>query len=342
MAQDRIIGGVPMTIYQDKRGLDQPPPPDQTAQRRNRRSAALVLLLILLADMLFYRQSVGISLGLFAAAIFVAALRSSPRPAHAAILILSLLPAIDYVQPLSVAFLAAGLIVSIALSRLSPVLPATLVQFSLAIVRQIPWRGARDLIGAFRGPLANTETARRFGRAWALPLGGLLILIALLVEANPILDDWLSGLSNLPFDPAAWMQRLAFWTGVALVVWPLLVAEPSEALPRPARQGPRRPLAFGLNAASVSNALVLFNGALALQTLLDARYLWSGAALPHGMTLATLCPPRRLPADRHCPSGRRICPGSATLGGRAARPEIPALPLACPEHPIDPVGAVPP
>ena len=287
MAQDRIIGGVPMTVYHDGWWLDQPPPPDRTIQHRNRRSVVLLVLLILLADLLFYRHSVGLSLGLFAAAVFVAAQRRSPRPIEVAILILSLLPALDYVQPLSVAILTAGLIVSIALSRNLPGQPVTLMGGSLAIVRQMPWRGTRDLIGALRGPLLKIDTARRFGRAWAFPLGGLLILVSLLATANPILDDWLSGLSDLPFDPAAWGQRLAFWTGVALVVWPLLVAEPSAALPPQARRGGRPPISLGLNAASVGNALMLFNGALVLQTLLDVRYLWSGAALPQGMTLAS-------------------------------------------------------
>ncbi|NIP84168.1 MAG: DUF4173 domain-containing protein, partial [Planctomycetales bacterium] len=37
---------------------------------------------------------------------------------------------------------------------------------------------------------------------------------------------------------------------------------------------------------SVRNALILFNGLFAVQTGLDATYLWSGAALPEGMTYA--------------------------------------------------------
>jgi hypothetical protein len=287
MAQDRIIEGTPMKTYRDGWWFGQPLSPDRTTQRPKGRPVVLLLVLILLADVLFYRHSVGLSLALFAVAVFVAVQRGTPRWGGVAVLVLSLLPVIDYVQPLSVALLSAGLIASIALSRLSADMPATLLRASLTIVRQIPWRGARDLIVATRGLHLQTDTARRFGRAWSFPLGGLLILVALLVEANPILDDWLSGLTDLPIDPAAWVQRVAFWTGVALVVWPLLVADPSATLLPQARPVLRPPMSFGLNATSVSNALMLFNGALALQTLLDARYLWSGAALPQGMTLAT-------------------------------------------------------
>lgn len=144
---------------------------------------------------------------------------------------------------------------------------------ALSLTAQIPTRATRDLLAVSRtlqGQDLASQT-RRLGRNWGLPIGGFLLLTALLAEANPILDAWLQGLGNLPFDPASWTGRALFLTGTALVAWPLLVAIPKATPSRD--RGPQDPAAFGLNAASVANALILFNAALAVQTLLDIRYL---------------------------------------------------------------------
>ena len=286
MAQNREIHGVPMTIHRDGWWLDDGPAQPAGTRQRRLRPLALLLVLILLADVLFYRQSVGLSLALFALALVAAAQRRTPRPAPLAVLILSLLPVIDHVQLLSVVIFCFGLIISIAMSRLPLSPPATTLRAALSLATQIPLRAARDLASGVARLQVQSNAARRFGRAWAFPLGGVLVLISLLAAANPVLDGWLSGLADLPLDPGAWLRRLTFWTGLALLVWPLLVADPH--LP-PAALAARKtvPASIGLNAASVSNALILFNAVLAVQTLLDARYLWSGAALPPGMSLAS-------------------------------------------------------
>lgn len=264
--------------------LARTPQTDVENPLRNPRSLVALLALILLADALFWGRDVGLSLALFAAATFVAGQRRMPRPVGLAVLIAAVLPVVEFVQPLSVVILSTGLITGLVLSRRPPGVSVGVVQAVLALMAQIPRRFVQDLVHLVAGLRFRSGTARRIGRVWALPLGGFLILMSLLAEANPILDDWLVALTDLPFDPAAWLRRLAFWVGVALVVWPLLVAE----APTVARSLPRlRPAMIpGLNAASITPALMLFNAALGLQTLLDARYLWSGASLPPGMTLA--------------------------------------------------------
>ena len=244
------------------------------------RALLLLLLLILLGDVLFWRQPTGLSLALFAAALFAAALTSPPRPAALATLALALLPVVELVQPLSQAILSLGLLAALALQHGAPAISA------LSLALQIPTRAARDLTAAGRtlqGQDLGHQT-RRLARNWTLPLGGLLLLAALLAEANPVLDTWLQALGDLPLDPGPWIRRILFWTGLALLVWPLLVARPAAMAPRTLR--PLDPEAFGLNAASVGHALILFNLALGLQTLLDARYLWAGTT-PPGMTLAS-------------------------------------------------------
>ena len=276
--------------------FDTPAPP-LPAPAPGRRPMVLLLGLILLADLLFWRETPGLSLALFAVALFAASLASPPRlasppslaappslatpPRLAALvtLTLALLPVVEYVQPLSLAILGLGLLASLALQHGAP-LSAT-----ISLATQIPTRAARDPGRASRS-LQGQDIAsqtRRFGRNWTLPLGGLLLLIALLAEANPVLDTWLQDVADLPFDPALWVERLLFWTGTALLVWPLVVAMPTA--PPSRTLSPLNPAAFGLNAASVANALILFNIALAVQTLLDARYLWAGTT-PPGMSLA--------------------------------------------------------
>src|SRR5581483_6319539 len=42
----------------------------------------------------------------------------------------------------------------------------------------------------------------------------------------------------------------------------------------------------GVNALSVTLSLILFNALFAVENGLDLAFLWSGAPLPHGVTLA--------------------------------------------------------
>ena len=300
MPQDRVIHGVPMALQHDSWWLSGDTAPPQRSTHKIGGPVFALLGLVALADFLFYNHAVGLSLAVFALALFAATLRASPRPAALTLLVASAAPVVDFVQPLSVLILIGGLVTSIALGHLAQVTPTSTptstpaatptatLQAVIALARHIASRAVSDLFTSgrdWRFDLSATGLARRMTRAWAFPLGGTLILLALLAEANPILADWLTGPSDLPFDPVAWLDRALFWGGMALVIWPFLVVpHPSRpallTLPRP-----RLP-ALGLNAASVANALGLFNAVLGVQSLMDLRYLWSAAALPAGMTLA--------------------------------------------------------
>lgn len=79
------------------------------------------------------------------------------------------------------------------------------------------------------------------------------------------------------------LARLMFWGAMAMVIWPMLrPGQASVDLPRVAL-----PLAsFGFTGASVARALVTFNAMFAVQTGLDAAFLWGGATLPDGMSHA--------------------------------------------------------
>lgn len=279
-----------------------------------------LLALVALADLLFWGHAPGLSLAVFALALFLAALRSRPRPLALTVLAASLLPVIDHVQALSLAILALGLPASLALQS-RPGQPV--LRNSLSLLAQIPSRAPRDLARAarWRQGAVPAQALRRLSRAWALPLGGLLVLLALLAAANPVLDHWLGRLATWPFDPGLWLRRALFWAGMALLAWPLILADP---MPAPQHLGPNRPRdpqRLGLNPASVTRALILFNAALALQSLMDARYLWAGVT-PPGMTLASYAHRGAYPL-----LATALLAGAFALAARpfAARPALRAL-----------------
>ncbi|SFJ85960.1 DUF4173 domain-containing protein [Jannaschia pohangensis] len=292
MAEHLLIRGLPRRLAQDgwwmtQAGEAAPPPPPTgpvtpgTTGRRGVEGAALLLALIALGDLLFWDAAPGLSLALFAVAVFAAAIVTIGATAGLALplltLLFAILPVIETVQTLSVAILLAGLALSITLLD-GPSGPMTLARSVarrlLSILYRLPIDGldaARDL----RKPTVDRSRLTHLATGWALPLGGALVLAALLLESNPVFD----GLLSLPDGPSP--ARLMFWSGLALIVWPFLQPTPA-VVDRPLDW---RTPAF-LNGPAVARALVVFNAMIAVQSGLDIAYLWSGADLPSGISLA--------------------------------------------------------
>jgi hypothetical protein len=113
-----------------------------------------------------------------------------------------------------------------------------------------------------------------------LPAVGGLIFFGLFVAANPLLSDVFGNVAFLEPDPG----RLMFWITIAVAAWtalrPRSVRFKAKAAPKARIE---RPFA---SVGSVTAALIVFNLLFALQNGLDAAFLWSGAALPDGMTHA--------------------------------------------------------
>ena len=123
---------------------------------------------------------------------------------------------------------------------------------------------------------------------WVLPTVIGLVFLGLFALANPVIETWLDDLARIDVaieEPL----RLAFWGLILIVVWPFLR---TAACVWPMRQFDGLPHTAEIKTGafvspnSVRNALILFNALFAVQTALDATYLWSGAALPDGMTYA--------------------------------------------------------
>lgn len=117
----------------------------------------------------------------------------------------------------------------------------------------------------------------------ALPLLGGATFLALFATANPLIGNAFSAI-RFP-DLSSAVFHLIFWSFVLLLVWPSL--RPRHAMLRIgdafAFAGPRAP---DVPLATLTLSLVTFNAIFAIENTLDLAFLWSGAALPDGVTLA--------------------------------------------------------
>ncbi|WP_334191291.1 DUF4153 domain-containing protein [Pararhodobacter sp.] len=241
------------------------------------RLAALIFL-VLLGDWLFWHQDRGLSLALFVFAIFAAAswsVRPLSRLVGPGLLLLAaVLPVIEMLQALSLAFLAAGLVLALAWVH-GPLSAAPGYALSLPGRWLAPLNPARNL-RALRALPAEAGTIRRQLALWAFPLGGSAVFIALLMDANPVLSQ----LFSLDLDLFRALKRGLFWAGIALMVAPFLTPAPVTASLQWRLPG------SGLSGGSVIRALILFNLVIGLQTLTDLSILVAGADLPEGMSFA--------------------------------------------------------
>lgn len=269
----------------------------------------IALLLVALADFFFYGQPVGITVFLFAiliagavVAVHPAAFSDSRVWLKPGALFVALLPLIENVSPLSVVIALVALAV-FALSlagRLRSGLARIAGQLCVFLFAA-PFRLIRDF---FRW----RKAARRFGRrrirlaaiaVWVMPLALGAVFLALFGAANPVIEYWFTLIDLFALLDLIQLARLAFWLTMLVVVWaflrprlprllrrlprvaaPALVSAPSEPRVNPVIED----IVFGK--AAILRALIVFNILFALQTGLDAAYLWGGVALPDGLTYA--------------------------------------------------------
>jgi hypothetical protein len=128
--------------------------------------------------------------------------------------------------------------------------------------------------------------------AAVLPLGGGLVFLWLFAAANPLIARALA-LIRFPDLDAASLGRAIFWALVWVMVWATLRPMRRPAGLRPSARGPwaRDSTAMDLSfvdpgQGSVIAALGVFNALFAIENGLDLAFLWSGARLPAGVTLA--------------------------------------------------------
>jgi len=255
---------------------------------------ACAILLVALADLLFWFQRAGSTIGLFAFALLVVAgclrtemfARRSSRLALAAAFAFALALIADP-GPLALLLYWTALTLAVLLPRTA--------RFDDG------WRWAKRLIvhGLLSpfGPLRDAMRARRARRrrgpssiprgllVLVLPVLGSALFLALFAQANPLIGDALARIHlDLAFD-ALTVLRAIFWAFVFTALWSLL--RPPRLALGPAGPGLDPDFALpGVSLASITLSLAAFNLIFAIQNGLDLAFLWSGAPLPAGMTLA--------------------------------------------------------
>ncbi|PLP56245.1 DUF4173 domain-containing protein [Mesorhizobium loti] len=283
--------------------------------------AIAALLLVGAADFLLFHQPDGIALALFCGLIVVALVATQPtatargvQPRCVALVLVTLVPLVEAISPVSMTIALFGLS-AFALS-LSGRLRTDLAGISgqvAALLLGAPLRLPRDMLRARKAAKKVSRISARPGRLaiWTLPVALGAVFLALFGAANPIIDHWLSLLDVwLLFDLLS-VGRIIFWLVVAALVWALLRprlarlprwlrrgAAMGAGMPPAAREGPSSAARLDGQAAAptlrdvifsegaILRALVVFNAMFAVQTVLDASYLWGGVALPEGLTYA--------------------------------------------------------
>lgn len=254
--------------------------------------AAVAVALIALGDRLFYVMgNYGSAFGAFAAAWLVGTVLVHPalrrdRRALAAAGLAAFYAAAMFDDPslLALTLFGAALVMAVLLPRSA--------QFDNAL----RW-AARLLLHAVVsgfGPLRDLFRLRRLPRTGssvrasvpvlALPLIGGGIFLWLFAQANPLIGNALASLA-LPTPDLDTILRLLLWAILLVLVWSTLRPR------RPRWLNLAMPVADlkampGVSVASVTLSLIVFNALFALQNALDLVFLWSGAGLPDGVTLA--------------------------------------------------------
>ena len=161
------------------------------------------------------------------------------------------------------------------------------------------WRWGQRLlvnvVGAVAGPALDTRrilrVKARSGKTTPvrtiiqfliLPLAGAIIFGSLFLMANPLLADLMSRL-RLPSLGENQIARIVFWVFFLIGTYGVLRPRWRRkliALPERKTDGSVVPV------ASVVLSLVVFNLIFAIQNGMDIAFLWSGAALPAGVSLA--------------------------------------------------------
>jgi hypothetical protein len=245
-------------------------------------------LLTAAADFLFYKKEPGSTLGVFAFLWILGLAAGVPaiRKQGAARLALALaaLPALalmDYPNPLSWALFWTALFSAVILSR-HPFHDAAQHLSRLFLQGAVGWLAPlRDAMRLMRLPRPRLRNSLlRILATLAVPLAGAAIFTALFASANPLVERLLPKLAFPELD----FLLILFSAAAFVLVWTAF---------RPIRFtvhhrfGIARPGDLpGVTSLSVLISLFLFNAIFAVENGLDIAFLWSGASLPAGMTMA--------------------------------------------------------
>lgn len=274
-----------------------PDRPAETASISRRGIALLILLsLIFLADLLFWKQSAGVSLVIFSAALCAAALFSIRPGLHThqwitsgCLWCLCAFPVIEYVQFTSVSFLAIG--------HLALLIWAATRSRGMGLLKNLLLAPMTLLKIAAHQLTNGTHAIRHSGELipkqatlmnWILPTIASAWFLILFFGANPIFEKWADEALAVKLSPDS-LQRLGFWLMIALIAVPFIwfrqFEKRASTSSLPKLESPEGIDAI-LNAPAIANSLFVFNILFLLQNATDFTFLWAGAELPDGVTFA--------------------------------------------------------
>ncbi len=252
----------------------------------------IALFLVALADFLFFYKMPGSTLGLFALAWTGAVLAATPAIrkrrdavialACAAIMALAL---VDDRNLLALALFWCALAAAVLLQRCQ-------FQDALQLVQLLTVQGMASCFAPLRDIFHVARLPRPHFRSsllsliatLALPLAGAVIFITLFANANPLIARNLPDFAFPVLDERS-VERFLFWIVALALIWPSL--RPSRWNAWPWLEDVKHPLNLpGVTTLSVTLSLAVFNVIFAVENLLDIIFLWSGAPLPQGVTMA--------------------------------------------------------
>jgi hypothetical protein len=294
-----LIRGVPVAMQRDGWWMNGPsasPLPKEVgmANRPKLLHLGLLVTLIALGDVLVWQVAPGVSLALFGAALMTAAMGLASKKVSGQTLalvaggsILTLLPLVELVQPLSILIAVCG--ISALLVVLAGVSPNSVFRGMLRLWPLGLQQTVSDGINAFGTADAKglPDLLRRIGLSWFFPLSLGMVFVALLLAANPVADQWALNVLQVDLSTPS-PNRIVFWFCLLPWIWTALslprLQERLWAAPAARKFGPKKK---GLiNVGSTTRALIMFNLVFAAQTVLDFIYLYGGAGLPEGITYA--------------------------------------------------------
>ncbi len=267
-----------------------------------RNNALLSFLIAGLADWLFFRHPVGVSVAVFLC-IFVTVValahgklvRGRTLWASIGVLGASLLPVIlQYgMLPLLVALAGASFFLLAATGHVSFDFLDGLQKF-LRLLFGGPFQMVLDLTRA--SALLRRSDTPVFGRnqfiTWATTLGLGTVFLVLFATANPLIEKWVNEIDILSMVGQLDVVRVLFWVVCMALSWPFLrsrlgamgIRKPNRwrDLSRPKKS----PATSPIDADQLVWPLVAFNILFLVQTWLDLTYLWGGVDLPSGLTYA--------------------------------------------------------
>ena len=248
-------------------------------------------VLIAIADFLFYGQPIGWTAGLYAALLLMMLIgynRHLFDSFASKILLFGIInlivSLIEAWQLLTVVLIACGM-VSLLIVQKRQYLPSVVLWLAdmLNFCRQgaLQWR--RDFIKIQQIGKNKPRESLNFKFA-ILPVSLTLLFVILFAQANPIIAHAFDGIDWEVLIRLLSVWRWLFWAATGVLVWALL--RPRFLLARSVETGVAINLERWLNQQTLVLSLLLFNGVFALQNGLDIVFLWSGQALPDGVTYA--------------------------------------------------------